>query len=121
MFFVSLILIALTSWFCPWWSLVLVAGALSSCRTPSWMVTIAAMMVWPALAFIQDGLNHGQISGRMAGLLQLPEPILIFVLMAILAGVTAWLACQVGALLRSAYTDWALAKKSAGPSAGDRA
>ncbi len=106
MIFFGMALMLPVVWFLPWWCFVLfsvLAGALSGgVPRATWSFAFGAALIWPALAFIKDGRSAGVISQKLSALLSLPSPGLIFVVVFILAFVTAFLSFQTGATLRSA-------------------
>ncbi len=59
-------------------------------------LAFSAAIAHAALAFYKDGRNLGLISKRMSGLFGLPQPELIFLVMAVLAFVTVWLGLRAG-------------------------
>lgn len=107
MFFFSLAVFLLASWTLPWWGLALAAAVLGGLRPTGWCSDLqrggAAALAWAALAYVQDGRNFGQVSRRLAGLFHLPRPALIFVVMALLAFVTAVLCAHAGAVLAGTF------------------
>jgi hypothetical protein len=63
-------------------------------------VTLAAAIAWAALAYLKDGHSHGLISQRMSGLFNLPAAPLIFLVMAALGAMTAFLFFKAGSSMR---------------------
>lgn len=62
---------------------------------------LAAGLAWSILAFVQDGLNSGLVSKRVAGLFQLPMPILVYVITGLLGFITAFLFVSWGQSIRA--------------------
>ena len=93
----------------PWWTFAIVAWANAFYRSikkrPARVVAaLNATAAWIVLAFVRDAMNGFRISHRVGGFLSLPSGFLLYVVIAILAFVTAWLAASSGDLLgRSAH------------------
>jgi hypothetical protein len=104
MFFFSLTLFLIATWCAPWWMCGLIGFAAGFLRPGFTMrrlqLSVASGLAWAALAYVQDGRNFGLVSRRLGGLMHLPHPLLIFVIMAVLGFVTVLLAAQSGASLR---------------------
>lgn len=103
-------------WFLPWWSVALISlwmGWISGPRRKNALnYGLAAGFVWSALAFIKDGRSGALISQKMAGLLSLPFAPLLFLLVFVIAFVTAFLCFQAGATLSTLYTGKTISTKS---------
>lgn len=108
MIFLSLALFLLCGWLLPWWATFLVAASLGGLLPGRFFrgleVACGAALAWAALAYVLDLRSFSMISVRMAGVFQLPGPVLIFVLMFGLGGVTALLGFQVGTTTRVLFT-----------------
>ncbi len=110
MFFFGLALSAAVIWLLPWWALPLTAFLIGFMLPYKfhyvWSFSLSAGLAMAALSFVRDGQSHGLISKRMAGLLSLPTPTLLFAVIFILGFVTAALWMQAGLVLskRSAKT-----------------
>jgi hypothetical protein len=103
-------------WFLPWWSVAAAAGWLGWISGPrlgnALKFSSAAGIVSFALAFIKDGRNGGLISPRVAGLFGLPFSGAAFLMVFVLAFVTAFLCFQAGAWLSTLYKAKAVSLKS---------
>lgn len=63
----------------------------------AWKFGLASGLSWSALAFVRDGESGAIISQRLAGMLSLPGSGLLFLVIAILGFVTAYLWFKAGA------------------------
>jgi len=107
MFFTSLIVFGVCVAFLPWYA-VAVAALILGAAIPRgiaahFSAAAAAGIVSAALAFGADGRLHGVVSVRMAGLLSLPQPALVFWVMFMLAFITAFLWLRAGVFLRQIF------------------
>lgn len=107
MFFFSLALFVVASWSAPWWLAGGIGFAMGSLREMNAREALhfssACGVAWAALAYVQDGRNFGLISRRVGGLFNLPHFSIVFLLMAILGFVTAFLGLQAGLALRGLF------------------
>lgn len=101
MIYASMIVMIAAFAFLPWWTLIFIsaiAGGLAGrSKRHAARFGLAAGLVWAALAVFRDGQNFGLISRRMAGAFALPVDQLIFVVVAGLGFMTAFLCFQCGA------------------------
>lgn len=108
MFFFCLALFLALGWLAPWWAAALAALALGWARPASpreiFQLGGASALAWAALAYIKDGRNFGLISQRLAGMFNLPHPLLVYVCMGLIAFATVVLCAQAGASLRLLLT-----------------
>ena len=104
MFYFSLAIFAVAAWVLPWWGFALIALALGFTMRASgfrlFAVGAGGAVAWASLAYVSDVRAHSLISVRMSSLFSLPNPALIFVVMAIIGGATAALNYQAGSSLR---------------------
>jgi len=77
---------------------------MGSLREMNWREALhfssACGLAWAALAYVHDGRNFGLVSRRLGGLLQLPHPSLVFLIMGLLGLVTVFLCLQSGQAVR---------------------
>ena len=101
----SAVLFFAQTWFLPWWTLCLVSLALGffTCQEPkaTRSVALGAGVAWILRAAWWNEQSSGSFSKRLAGLLSLPEVWLIYVVIGLLAFITAGLWARSGLLLRS--------------------
>lgn len=104
MIFFALAVFLPSLWFFPWWAQPLIYFSLGLGLMKTWSLqmqtALAAGASAAVLSFVRDGQSYGLISRRMAPLIGLPQPILIFVLMGVLTFVFSLLWLRTGALLR---------------------
>ncbi|MGZ3722487.1 MAG: hypothetical protein ACXVA9_06135 [Bdellovibrionales bacterium] len=103
MIYFSVVVFSFCGWFLPWYGLGAAAFILGIAfpDKPA-QVSLGAALAWAAGAYLLDGQSHGIISQRMSGLFGLPSSFLIFLVMAFLAAVTAFLCFNAGAAIRGA-------------------
>lgn len=93
-------MILLVSWFTPWW-IYLVIAALFGWQASSPMRSFAsgfmgAGLAWVLAAYYQDMQTSGLISQRLSKMFALPQSLLIYPVLWIVAGVSAGLFCMAG-------------------------
>ena len=103
MIYLSLLILLPALWFGWWWLLPLIAflSGLSLREQKPWHFAAGAGLAWSALAFIRDGELAGIVSERMSGAFFMPWGPLFFVIVFLVAFITAWLWFRVGRALRS--------------------
>ena len=112
MIFLAMLLFLFSIWVLPWWGVWLAAVGLGYLlpgggkRTLH--VAVAAALASMAVAFLLDGKNQGMISMRMNAMFFLPFSGAIFLLLGVLAAVSAALGYRLGAALG----EWRLSQKS---------
>lgn len=104
MIFFALAVFLPSLWLFPWWAQPLICFSLGLGLTKTWSLqwqtALVAGVSAAVLSFVRDGQSYGLISKRMAPLIGLPHPTLIFVLMGALTFVFSLLWLRTGALLR---------------------
>lgn len=66
----------------------------------AWKFALASGLAWAALAFVRDGQTGAIISERMSGMFSLPSSSLLFLIIAVLGFVTAFLWFKAGGSTR---------------------
>lgn len=106
-------IIALSSWWLPWWSFSLwcfIAGLrYQNPFKALFAPAFAASLTWTLVAYYGDLRGFGLISQRLSLVLQLPDPTLSFLLVALLAGVVGAMAGISGYYFR---LTWSSIKKT---------
>jgi hypothetical protein len=105
MFFFSLALFLVGSWCLPWW-VVVIGGLMMGWFQPrpwngGFNCALAAAVAWAALAYIEDGRNHGLVSKRLAGLFHLPHASFTYLIMGLCGFITVFLCARSAMTLRS--------------------
>lgn len=102
MIYFGLALILPALWFGSWLLLAPVgffAGYISR-GSGAWKFALAGGLAWSTLAFVRDGKSGAIISQRLAGMLSLPASGWLFLVIAALGFVTAFLWFKAGASSR---------------------
>ncbi len=107
MIYFSLAVLLPMLWYGYWWLIIPVAfvtGYLTRLRGAR-AFAIGSGLAWATLAFFRDGELAGRVSKRMAGMFSMPSSGFLFLLIAVLGFVTAWLWFKAGRAVRTALRD----------------
>ena len=91
-------------WFFPWWSLILLAAFAGwfgrSGILRALYLGVGCGLAWAGLAFIKDHAHDGIVSRRMAGMFNLPHPMLIFAVLFAIGFISVFLTFMAAASWR---------------------
>ena len=108
MIFLAMIFFLPVVWLLPWWGIwltsVVLGGILPGGGRRTLQVATAAALVSIAAAFLQDGRNSGMISQRMSAMFGLPFSGGIFLVVGLIAAISAVIGFRIGSAVAEART-----------------
>jgi hypothetical protein len=108
LFLVVLILSAICSYFMPWWFVVVISfvAAYFFGKKPGKAFLSgfsAVFLAWSLLALLKSIPNDNILATRVAHLMQLPNWVLLLIVMGLIGGLVGGMAALSGALVRKSF------------------